>query len=179
MRALGAFSLFFFAWIAKTETNYRKSVTQPLLLKELFWNLTFSLHFGVHFAVSSRLAISLLKFGFLGAHVSAFRLRAHKAACELVHFFSSTLLYSVGMYIFSFTVIIYEKGDQQTDRKTGRDTAYMGNNFLLPPPHFLNPQRPPLPPPPTIYKSSSGSEHYRFAKNVFVLHTTSIYTKKI
>ena len=83
------------------------------------------------------------------------------------------------MYIFSFTVIIYEKGDQQTDRKTGQDTAYMGNNFLLPPPHFLNPQRPPLPPPPTIYKSSSGSEHYRFAKNVFMLHATSIYTKKI
>ena len=124
---------------------------------------------------SSRLAISLLKFGFLGAHVSALRLRAHKAARELVHFFNCTLL----VCTFSFTVIIYEKGDQQTDRKTGQDTAYMGNNFLLPPPHFLNPQRPPLPPPPTIYKSSSGSEHYRFAKNVFMLHTTSIYTKKI
>ena len=55
------------------------------------------------------------------------------------------------MYIFSFTVIIYEKGDQQTDRKTRKDTVYMGNNFLLPPPHFLNQQRPPLPPPPTIY----------------------------
>ena len=55
------------------------------------------------------------------------------------------------MYIFSFTVIIYEKGDQQTDRKTRKDTVYMGNNFLLPPPHLLNQQRPLLPPPPTIY----------------------------
>lgn len=74
------------------------------MLKELFWNLTFSLHFGVHFAVSSRLAISLLKFGFLGAHVSALRLRAHKAARELVHFFNCTLLvrtFSVLQYLFT------------------------------------------------------------------------------
>ena len=33
MRALGAFSLFFFAWIAKTETNYRQSVTQTAIAK--------------------------------------------------------------------------------------------------------------------------------------------------
>lgn len=84
------------------------------------------------------------------------------------------------MYIFSFTVIIYEKGDQQTDRKTGQDTAYMGNNFLLPPPHFLNPQRPPLPPPPTIYKSSSGSEHYRFAKKcLYAPHYEHIHKKDL
>ena len=152
MRALGALSLFFFAWIAKTETNYRKSVTQTAIAKGIILKPDLFFAFWSSFCrFSSRLAISLLKFGFLGAHVSALRLRAHKAARELVHFFSSTLLYSVGMYIFSFTVIIYEKGDQQTDRKTRKDTAYMGNNFLLPPPHFLNQQRPPLPPPPTIY----------------------------
>ena len=179
MRALGAFSLFFFAWIAKTETNYRKSVTQTAIAKGIILKPDLFFAFWSSFCRFFQASDKLLKFGFLGAHVSALRLRAHKAARELVHFFSSTLLYSVGMYIFSFTVIIYEKGDQQTDRKTRKDTAYMGNNFLLPPPHFLNPQRPPLPPPPTIYKSSSGSEHYRFAKNVFVLHTTSIYTKKI
>ena len=91
MRAFGALSLFFFAWIAKTETNYRKSVTQTAIAKGIILKPDLFFVFWSSFCpFFSRLAIRLLKFGFLGAHVSALRLRARKAARELVHFFNCT-----------------------------------------------------------------------------------------
>lgn len=117
MRALGALSLFFFAWIAKTETNYRKSVTQTAIAKGIILKPDLFFAFWSSFCrFSSRLEISLLKFGFLGAHVSALRLRAHRAARELVHFFNCTLLVRT-FSVYSNYLRERRSTDRQKDKK--------------------------------------------------------------
>ena len=168
MRPFGALSLFFFAWIAKTETNHRKSVSQTAIAKGLIFKPDLFFAFWSSFCrFFSRLAISLLKFGFLGAHVSALCSRAHKAARELVHFFNSTLDFQFYSNYF--------RAKRSTDRQTDMaGHVYMGNNFLLLPPHL---QTNNVPPALTIYHWRNG-EHHRF-KKMTLCSTLRTCTKRI